>query len=32
MVNYSYGFVSLQQLFRDFNEDKAAWQLARGNV
>jgi len=27
-----YRFVSLQQLFRDFNEDKAAWQLARGNV
>jgi hypothetical protein len=27
-----YSFVSLQLLFRDFNEDKAAWQLARRTV
>lgn len=26
-----YRFVSLPQLFRDFNADKAAWRLARGN-
>ncbi len=27
-----YRFVSLIQLFRDFNADKAAWRLSRGNV
>jgi hypothetical protein len=28
----AYHFTSLQRLFRDFNADKAAWRLARGNV
>lgn len=28
----AYRFVSLGQLFRDFNADKAAWRVARGNT
>lgn len=28
----AYHFISLQQLFIDFNADKAAWRQTRGNV